>query len=280
MQLWLFAAFFLAFAIKFPLVPLHTWLPDAHTDAPTAGSVILAGLLLKTGSYGLIRFGYPLFPQAAQVLTPLLYGLAVAGIIYASLIAFAQEDMKRLIAYSSIGHMGYVAIGIAAWQPVALSGAVIQMANHGVTTGALFCMVGMLDERAHTREIRVFGGLWGKVPLWSFFFLLFSLASVGLPGLNNFVGEFLVLAGTFRKAPLVACLAFGGIVLTLIYMVRLVQEVCFQEERRPLEMADINLRELCLLAVLALVNVWMGVHPAPLLELIHTPVRLLTGGGP
>ncbi|MGD0585672.1 MAG: NADH-quinone oxidoreductase subunit M [Oryzomonas sp.] len=279
-QLWLFAAFFLAFAIKFPLFPLHTWLPDAHTDAPTAGSVILAGLLLKTGSYGLIRFGFPLFPQAAHTLTPLFYTLAIAGIIYASLVAFAQEDMKRLIAYSSIGHMGYVAIGIAAWEPVALSGSIIQMANHGVTTGALFAMVGMLDERAHTREIGAFGGLWGKIPLWSFFFLIFSMASVGLPGLNNFVGEFLVLAGTFTKAPLVAGLAFIGIVLTLVYMVRLVQEVVFQVERRPLPLADLDCREICVLAVLALLVVWMGVHPAPLLNLIHGPVQLLTGGVP
>ena len=279
-QIWLFAAFLLAFAIKFPLFPMHTWLPDAHTDAPTAGSVILAGLLLKTGSYGLLRFGYPLFPQAAQTLTPLLYTLAVVGIIYASLVAFAQEDMKRLIAYSSIGHMGFVAIGIAAWQPVALSGAIIQMANHGVTTGALFCMVGMLDERVHTREIRAFGGLWGKLPLWSFFFLLFSLASLGLPGLNNFVGEFLILTGTFKVAPLAAGLAFSGIVLTLIYMARLVQEVCFQQERQPLMLTDLNPREIILLAVLALLNIWMGVHPGPLLELIHMPVRLLTGGGP
>jgi NADH-quinone oxidoreductase subunit M len=242
--------------------------------------VILAGLLLKTGSYGLIRFGYPLFPQAAQTLTPLIYTLAIAGIIYASLVAFAQEDMKRLIAYSSIGHMGYVAIGIAAWEPVALSGSIIQMANHGVTTGALFAMVGMLDERAHTREIGAFGGLWGKIPLWSFFFLIFSMASVGLPGLNNFVGEFLVLAGTFTKAPLVAGLAFIGIVLTLVYMVRLVQEVVFQVERRPLPLADLDCREICVLAVLALLVVWMGVHPAPLLNLIHGPVQLLTGGVP
>ncbi len=278
-QLWLFAAFFLAFAIKFPLFPLHTWLPDAHTDAPTAGSVVLAGLLLKTGSYGLIRFGYPLFPLAAQTLTPLFYTLALIGIIYASLVAFAQEDMKRLIAYSSIAHMGYVAIGIAAWQPVALSGSILQMANHGVTTGALFCLVGMLDERAHTREIAAFGGLWGKIPQYSFFFLFFSLASLGLPGLNNFVGEFLVLAGTMKKAPLVAALAFIGIVLTLIYTVRLVQEVIFQEERQPLALADLTPRELLILAVLAVVDVWMGVHPAPLLDLIHGPVQLLTGGG-
>jgi NADH-quinone oxidoreductase subunit M len=279
-QLWLFGAFFLAFAIKFPLFPLHTWLPDAHTDAPTAGSVILAGLLLKTGSYGLIRFGYPLFPQAAQTLTPLFYTLAVVGIIYASLVAFAQEDMKRLIAYSSIGHMGFVAIGIAAWQPVALSGSIIQMANHGVTTGALFCLVGMLDERAHTREIRAFGGLWGKIPIYSFFFLLFSVTSMGVPGLNNFVGEFLILAGTMKQAPLVVVLAFIGVVLPLIYMARLVQEVLFQQERQPLPLADLSLREFSILAVLALLDLWMGVHPAPLLDLIHLPVQLLTGGTP
>jgi NADH-quinone oxidoreductase subunit M len=278
-QLWLFAAFFLAFAIKFPLFPLHTWLPDAHTDAPTAGSVILAGLLLKTGSYGLIRFGYPLFPQAAQTVTPLFYTLAVVGIIYASLVAFAQQDMKRLIAYSSIGHMGFVAIGIAAWQPVALSGAILQMANHGVTTAALFCLVGMLDERAHTREIAAFGGLWGKIPKYSFFFLFFSMATVGLPGLNNFVGEFLVLAGVMKTSPLVSALAFIGIVLTLIYSIRLVQELLFQTERQPLVLSDLDLREMTLLSVLALLDLWMGVHPAPLLDLIHLPVQLLTGGG-
>ena len=279
-QLWLFAAFFLAFAIKFPLFPLHTWLPDAHTDAPTAGSVVLAGLLLKTGSYGLIRFGYPLFPLAAQALTPLVYTLALLGIFYASLVAFAQEDMKRLIAYSSIGHMGYVAIGIAAWEPVALSGSILQMANHGVTTGALFCLIGMLDERAHTREIAAFGGLWGKIPLWSFFFLIFSVTSMGLPGLNSFVGEFLILAGTIKQSPLVVVLSFVGIILPLIYMVRLLQEVLFQKERQPLVLADLDLREVAILALLLLLNIWVGVHPAPLLDMIHLPVQLLTGGAP
>lgn len=279
-QLWLFAAFFLAFAIKFPLFPLHTWLPDAHTDAPTAGSVVLAGLLLKTGSYGLIRFGYLLFPQAAQALTPLLYTLALLGIFYASLVAFAQEDMKRLIAYSSIGHMGYIAIGIATWQPVALSGAILQMASHGVTTGALFCLIGMLDERAHTRDIAAFGGLWGKMPLWSFFFLVFAVTSMGVPGLNSFVGEFLILAGTMKQAPLVVVLSFAGIVLPLIYMVRLVQEILFQTERQPLALPDLAPREMAVLAALLLLNVWVGVHPAPLLDLIHLPVQLLTGGTP
>jgi NADH-quinone oxidoreductase subunit M len=175
--------------------------------------------------------------------------------------------------------MGFVAIGIAAWQPVALSGAILQMANHGVTTAALFCLVGMLDERAHTREIAAFGGLWGKIPRYSFFFLFFSLASLGLPGLNNFVGEFLILVGTMKKSALVASLAFTGVVLTLIYTVRLVQELLFQEERQPLELTDLTAREIMLLVSLALLDLWMGVHPAPLLDLIHSPVQLLVGGG-
>ena len=214
------------------------------------------------------------------MMTPLLYTLALIGIFYASLVAFAQQDMKRLIAYSSIGHMGYVAIGIAAWQPVALSGAILQMANHGITTAALFCLVGMLDERAHTREIAAFGGVWGKMPIWSFFFLLFAVTAMGVPGLNSFVGEFLILAGTMKSSPLVAALAFCGVVLPLIYMVRLVQEVVFQKERQPLSLEDLNPREISVLVVLALLNVWVGIHPAPLLEMLHGPVQLLTGGLP
>jgi len=275
--LWLYGAFLLAFAVKFPLLPVHTWLPDAHTDAPTAGSVILAGLLLKTGAYGLIRFGYPLFPEAARACGPLLMVLAVAGILYASWVAFAQTDMKRLIAYSSIAHMGFVALGIAAWRPVALSGAVLQMVNHGLTTTALFALVGMLDERAHSREIAVFGGLWGKIPRFSFFLLFFAMASAGMPGLNNFVGEFLVLAGSFRVSPLAACLAFLGVILPLVYSVRFLQEVLFQTERQPLVLTDINWREGGFLAVLAIADIYLGLHPAPLLAMVRLPVALLIG---
>ena len=275
--LWLFAAFLFAFAIKFPLFPLHTWLPDAHTDAPTAGSVILASLLLKTGAYALIRFGYPLFPEAARAFTPLLYVTAVFGISYGAWVAFAQEDMKRLVAYSSVSHMGFVALGIAAWSPVALSGALIQMVNHGVTTGALFAMVGMLDERTGSREIATYGGIWGKVPALSFFFLLFCMASAGLPGLNNFVGEFLVLVGTFRVSPIAAAGAFLGIVLTLVYTVRLVQDVLFGKENKPLTLSDLSLREGGVLAVLAVAVIYLGVHPGPVLELIKAPIALLTG---
>jgi NADH-quinone oxidoreductase subunit M len=274
--LWLYATFLFAFAIKFPLFPLHTWLPDAHTDAPTAGSVILASLLLKTGAYALIRFGYPLFPEAAHAFTPVLYVASVFGISYGAWIAFAQTDMKRLVAYSSVSHMGFVALGIAAWSPVALSGALIQMVNHGVTTGALFAMVGMLDERTHSREMATYGGIWGKVPVLSFFFLLFCMASAGLPGLNNFVGEFLVLVGTFRVSPAAASGAFLGIVLTLVYTVRLVQEILFGKENQPLSLDDLNLREGGILAVLAAAAIYLGVHPGPVLEVMKAPIALLT----
>nr|WP_279342509.1 NADH-quinone oxidoreductase subunit M [Geotalea sp. SG265] len=276
---WLFAAFLLAFAIKVPLFPLHTWLPDAHTDAPTAGSVILAGLLLKTGAYGLIRFGFPLFPQAARASATLLFILAVIGIVYGSWVAYAQRDMKRLVAYSSVGHMGFVALGIAAWTPLALSGAILQMVNHGVTTGALFALVGMLDERAATREIDAYGGLWGKVPMLSFFFLFFAMASAGLPGLNNFAGEFIILTGTFPVAPWAVVLGFFGVVLGLIYVVRLVQEVLFVRERTAMPLADLSLREGALLTVLAVTALYLGVHPSPVLELVRAPVQLLSGGG-
>jgi NADH-quinone oxidoreductase subunit M len=276
-SVWLYAAFLFAFAIKFPVFPLHTWLPDAHTDAPTAGSVVLASLLLKTGAYGLIRFGYPLFPEAARAFTPLLYTVAVIGISYGAWVAFAQKDMKRLVAYSSVSHMGFVALGIAAWSPLALSGALLQMVNHGVTTGALFALVGMLDERTHSRDIAIYGGAWGKIPMLSFFFLFFCMASAGVPGLNNFLGEFVVLVGTFRVSPAAAAGAFLGIVLTLIYTVRLVQEILFGEERTPLVLSDISLREGGVLTVLAIVDLYLGVHPGPLLEILKAPVALLTG---
>lgn len=277
MGLWLYAAFFLGFAIKFPLVPFHTWLPDAHTDAPTAGSVDLAGLLLKTGAYGLIRFGYPLFPEAARTLTPLLFVMAVTGILYSAWIAFAQKDMKRMIAYSSIGHMGFVALGIAAWTPLALTGSILQMVSHGVTTSALFAIVGMLAARTQTMEIKVYGGLWGKVPLLSCFFMFFAMASAGLPGLNNFVGEFLILAGSYKVAQTATVLAFLGLILSLVYTVRLVQELLFQEERQPLALKDLTGREIAILTVLAAGAIYIGLHPGPLLDMLAVPVGILTG---
>lgn len=278
--LWLYAAFLLSFAVKFPLVPFHTWLPDAHTDAPTAGSIDLAGLLLKTGAYGLIRFGYPLFPAAARTLTPLLLIMAVTGILYTSWIAFAQKDMKRLVAYSSVGHMGFVALGIAAWTPVALSGSILQMVSHGITTSALFAMVGMLQSRTDTREISAYGGLWGKVPVISCFFMLFAMASAGLPGLNNFVGEFLILTGSYKVAQTATILAFLGLILSLIYTVRLLQDVLFQEERQVVAISDSTAIENLMLTILALGVLYIGLHPGPLLDMLAMPVQILMGGAP
>ena len=275
---WLFGAFLLAFAIKVPLFPLHGWLPDAYTDAPPAGSLILAALLAKTGAYGLIRFAYPLFPSAAALFTPVLLFLAVVSILYGSWIAYAQQDMKRLVAYSSFGHMGFIVLGIAAWTPVSLSGSVVQMVNHGITTGGLFVLLGMLEERTNTNSIEAYGGLWGKIPLLSGFLLLFALASVGLPGLNNFVGEFLVIAGVFRDYPWAAVAAFFGIVLVLAYMLRMVQKVIFEQEKAPLALQDISLREGFVLSACAILIVFLGVYPVPLLDLIETPVELLTNG--
>jgi NADH-quinone oxidoreductase subunit M len=275
LALWLFAGFLVAFAVKIPLFPLHSWQPDAYADAPIAGTLLLASLLSKTGAYGLIRFAFPLFPEAARAFTPVLYLAAVFVISYGAWIAFAQKDMKRLVAYSSLSHMGFIALGIAAWSPLALSGALLQMVNHAVTTGALFVVVGMLDDRSDNRELASYGGIWGKVPALSFFFLFFCMASAGLPGLNNFVGEFLVLVGAFKVAPAAALGAFLGIVLTLVYTVRLVQEVLFVKEQKPLELKDLSMREAGVLAVLALVAVYLGVHPTPVLDLFKAPISLL-----
>ncbi len=275
---WLFAAFALAFAIKIPLVPLHAWLPDAHTEAPTAGSVILAGLLLKTGAYGLLRLGVPLFPAAAAAAAPLLMVLGVAGLGYSAWIALAQSDMKRLVAYSSIGHMGLVVLGIAAWNTIALTGSLLQMVNHALTTGALFIMVGMLDERLGTRKLAEVGGLWHSMPRFSGLFLLFALSSLGLPGLNNFVGEILILFGIFRAWPLIAVFAFGGLVLTLVYVLHFVQEVLFGPPLEGRILDDLSSRETLILLPLALAVVVLGVFPQPLLKLLAGPVQLLLTG--
>lgn len=276
----LFSGFLLGFAVKVPVFPLHTWLPDAHTDAPTAGSVILAGLLLKTGTYGILRFAFPLFPQAAAASLPVLFTVGIIGIFYASWVAFAQKDMKRLVAYSSVSHLAYVVIGIAAWNEVSLAGSVLQMVNHGISTAALFIMIGMLDERAHTRDIDGFGGLWSKAPAFSAFFLLFILSSLGLPGLNNFTGEFLILVGLFRAHPIITVAAFAGLVAGLIYLLRLAQNVLFGPPGAAVQepgMTDLSSRELAVLVPLALLVVLIGVYPAMLLRPIQGPVRDLMG---
>jgi len=276
MSLWLFAGFLAGFAVKVPMFPVHTWLPDAHTDAPTAGSVILAGLMLKTGTYGLLRFGFPLFPQAALAFLPLIFTLSVAGIFYAAWIAYAQDDIKRLVAYSSVSHLAYVVLGIAAWNEVSLAGSVMQMVNHGITTGALFIMVGMLDERAHTRRLDQFGGLWTKAPVMSAFFLLFVLSSLGLPGLNNFAGELLIIVGLFRAHPYIAAAALAGLVAGLAYLLRLTQKLLFGPEGPSVAghgFPDVTGRELAVLIPLAVAVVVIGVHPAFLLDIISQPVK-------
>jgi NADH-quinone oxidoreductase subunit M len=274
-ELWLFAAFLLSFAIKVPIIPLHTWLPDAHTEAPTAGSVILAGLLLKTGAYAIFRFAFPLFPVAARLLTPLLLLLGLIGLFYAAWIALSQRDMKRLVAYSSIAHMGLVVIGLAVWNLMTVSGAVLQMLNHGLTTSALFILVGMLDERVHSRELADLGGMWKAMPVFSAFFLFFTMAFLGLPGLNNFVGEFLILIGTFQEKPLVAGLGFVGLVFTLIYALRLAQDTIFGEAKKEQILWDVTMREATILIPLAAAVFFIGLHPGPILNLLQEPVQSL-----
>jgi len=276
---WLFTAFLAAFAVKVPLVPVHTWLPDAHTEAPTAGSVILAGLLLKTGVYGLIRFAFPLFPKSTSASLPVLAALALVGIFYAAWVAYAQSDAKRLVAYSSVAHLGFVVLGLAAWNATALEGSILQMVNHGVSTGALFAMVGMIDERAGTRRIDALGGLWGRIPLLSAFFLFFCLASLGLPGLCNFSGEILILLGTFSARPLWGGLAMAGVVFAAAYVLRLVQGTLWGEAMGAEPWDDLTAREALILVPLALLVLWLGLYPAPFLAPLHEPVRLLIQGG-
>lgn len=278
MQMWLYAAFLLAFAVKVPLLPLHSWLPDTHTEAPTAGSVMLAGLLLKTGAYALLRFAFPLFPLAAAYSAPLLIALGLGGLFYASWVALAQTDAKRLVAYSSIAHMGLVVIGLAVWNLMTLSGAVLQMINHGLSTSALFIMLGMLGERVQSRRLADLGGLWRGMPLFSAFFLLFAMSSLGLPGLNNFVGEVLILVGAFQQRPLAAVLGFAGLLLGVIYILRLIQEILFGPARPEEGLWDLTPREAMVLGCLAAGVLFIGLHPGPLLKLMRTPLEALLAG--
>lgn len=277
-QGWLYAAFMLAFAIKIPMVPLHTWLPDTHTQAPTAGSVILAGLLLKTGVYGLFRFAVPLFPLAFRASTPLLMVLGLVALFYASWIALSQTDIKRLIAYSSIGHMGLVVLGVAVFNTVTLSGSLLQMINHGISTSALFILVGILNERIDSREFKDFGGLWKQMPVFSAFFLFFAMSSLGLPGLNNFVGEILILIGTYKVYPVFAAVGFAGLLFGVIYVLRMVQDTLFGELKGDVSLLyDVNAREVLILGTLALCVLFLGVYPKPVLHLFEGPVKLLMG---
>ena len=267
-QLWLFAAFALAFAVKVPLFPFHTWLPDAHVEAPTAGSVLLAGVLLKMGVYGYLRLAVPMFPDAARIFAPWLAGLGVVGIIYGSLVAWSQRDMKKLVAYSSVAHLGLVMLGIMSFEPAAVAGAVLQMVNHGLSTGALFLLVGVLYERRHTRMIEDYGGLAKVMPGFAVVFMIVTLSSIGLPGLNGFIGEALVLFGAFRVYPWLAGAALSGVILSAVYMLGMYQQVIFGPLRHTENkvLPDLNAREWLYLAPILVLIVLIGVWPNPFLK--------------
>jgi NADH-quinone oxidoreductase subunit M len=276
-QRWLFFAFFLAFAIKVPLFPFHTWLPDAHVEAPTPGSVLLAAILLKMGTYGFVRFCLPLFPEASIDATGIIALLAVVGIIYGALMALVQADIKKLVAYSSVSHLGFVMLGIFALNSQGLDGAVLQMVNHGLSTGALFLLVGMLYDRRHTRLIADFGGITKVMPVFAAFFLVVLLSSIGLPGLNGFIGEFLALLGAFRALPTLAVIATLGVILAAVYMLWMYQRVMFgeitHEDNRHLR--DLSRREIVVLVPIVLVIVWIGVYPQPFLRRMQASTTAL-----
>ena len=276
-QLLLFLAFSLAFAIKVPLFPLHTWLPDAHVEAPTGGSIILAGVLLKLGTYGFVRFVLPIFPDMTYEWAPILALLSVIGIIYGALVAWVQPDMKKLVAYSSVSHLGFVVLGIFALTQASLEGAMIQMVNHGLSTGALFLLVGVIYERRHSRQLEDFGGIGGVVPVVTVLFVISVLASVGLPGLNGFIGEFLILAGSYPTFPVLTILGTTGVILAAIYLLWLVQKVFFgpltHEENKTLP--DIRWNELVAVVPLVIFMVWIGVHPETFLEKTRPSVTAL-----
>jgi NADH-quinone oxidoreductase subunit M len=268
MQFWMFLAFGLAFAIKVPMFPFHTWLPDAHTEAPTVGSVILAAVLLKMGTYGFLRFNMPLFPQAAYYFVPLFSILALIGIIYGALVSMMQKDLKRLIAFSSVSHLGFVMLGLFTFTMPGIQGGIIQMINHGLSTGALFLIVGMIYERRHTRMIADFGGLSTPMPIYATIFMIVALSSIGLPGLNGFVGEFLILLGTFKVNKLYATLGASGVILAACYMLWMFQRVMFGEVTNPKnkDLKDLSWREVVIFAPLILFIVWIGVYPNTFLD--------------
>jgi len=263
-QKWLWLAFFASFAVKVPMWPFHTWLPDAHVEAPTAGSVILAGVLLKMGGYGFLRLSLPVFPEASVYFTPLVFGLSVVAVIYTSLVALAQEDMKKLIAYSSVAHMGFVTIGIFAMNQNGLDGAMFQMLSHGIVSAALFLCVGVVYDRLHTREIGRYGGLIKNMPKYALAFMIFALASVGLPGTSGFVGEFLVLVGAWKVSTIVTALASTGVVLGAAYMLYLYKRVVFGELTKPdvKSMKDLEGREVAIFLPMVALVMWMGIAPS------------------
>ncbi|MCM2254948.1 MAG: NADH-quinone oxidoreductase subunit M [Vicinamibacteria bacterium] len=277
LQFWLFLAFALAFAIKVPMFPFHTWLPDAHVEAPTAGSVILAGVLLKMGGYGFLRLAMPLFPQAAMEMAPWIALLAVIGIVYGALVSLVQPDMKKLVAYSSVSHLGFVMLGVAAFSTTSVTGAVYQMLNHGISTGALFLMVGMLYDRRHTRDIAEFGGLKTVMPWFSALFLMVGLSSIAVPGFNGFVGEFLILVGSWRAFPGYVIVASLGVILAAAYMLWMIQRVLYGEVTNPKneKLADLTPRELVVLLPLLFLAVYMGIFSPQFTRTIEPSVAAL-----
>ena len=277
MQKWLWIAFFASFAVKVPMWPVHTWLPDAHVEAPTAGSVILAGVLLKMGAYGFLRFSLPMMPEASVYFTPLIYTLSIIAVIYTSLVALAQEDMKKLIAYSSVAHMGFVTIGIFAANQQGIEGAIYQMLSHGIVSAALFLCVGVIYDRMHTRMIASYGGVVERMPVYALMFMVFMLASVGLPGTGGFVGEFLVLVGAFKANTWVAALAATGMVLGAAYMLWLYRKVIFGKlEKEDLKsLMDLSLREKAIFAPLIVITLWMGIYPPSFLDVMSASVSNL-----
>ena len=277
LQTWAFLAFLASFAVKLPMWPVHTWLPDAHVEAPTAGSVILAAILLKLGGYGFLRFSLPMFPQASLELAPLIYALSVVAIIYTSLVALVQEDVKKLIAYSSVAHMGFVTMGLFAMTAQGVAGGIFQMISHGIVSAALFLCVGVIYDRMHTREIAAYGGLVNRMPVYAFAFMVFTLANVGLPGTSGFVGEFLTLLGTFRVNNWVATLATLGTILSAAYALWLYRKVIFGGLTKPslFNIKDIGWREMVVLAPLVILTIVFGIYPKPVLDMSATSVTQL-----
>lgn len=273
--MWLMLGFLAAFIVKLPVVPFHTWLPDAHSQAPTAGSLILAGLLLKTGAYGLFRFVVPLFSEQAAIIAPWAIGFGVLGILYGAKLAFSQTDLKRLVAYTSVSHMGFVMLGAFSFNEWAAQGAVIQMIAHGISTGALFIMAGFLYERVHTRDITRMGGFWKSMPFLGACSLVFVMASLGLPGLGNFVAEFLILVGAWQVYPVPTLLATIGLVLATAYSLRILQKVYYGTPSDPVVLPDLSLRERVVMLVLVISLLWLGLFPQKVLDLSQQPVRTI-----
>jgi NADH-quinone oxidoreductase subunit M len=277
MQPWLWLAFFASFAVKMPMWPVHTWLPDAHVEAPTAGSVILAAILLKMGGYGFIRFSIPMFPDASAMFAPLVYALSFIAIVYTSLVALMQEDIKKLIAYSSVAHMGFVTMGLFTLTPQGIQGAMFQMVSHGLVSGALFLCVGVIYDRMHTREIAAYGGLVNRMPLYAVVFMIFTMANVGLPGTAGFVGEFLTLMGAFKANPWVAFIATTGVILSAGYALWLYRRVVFGELTKPelKDITDLNAREIAIFVPLVLLTIWYGIAPGTILDAFAAPTEAL-----